>query len=194
MHGHVDSNTIAKFNGSNNWKLLHMRHVTKIGEPMRGEIRPTVPPESISTSRISMSPSNDKMKSISFDEDFQTTKTINYSVSFDEVQPEITFAPELCVADPSWDIWSFGLVMGQLLLGQSMVLLPNFERAEDAQMKNLSKYNFETLMKIRDVAFRVSGKKAANLVTKCLQPDPSNRPSSVAEILKDPYFDDINKI
>ena len=161
---------------------------------MRGEIRPTVPPESISTSTISMSPSNDKMKSISFDEDFQRTKTINYSVSFDEVQPEITFAPEFCVADPSWDIWSFGLVMGQLLLGQSMVLLPNFERAEDAQMKNLSKYNFETLMKIRDVAFRVSGKKAANLLIKCLQPDPSNRPSSMAEILKDPYFDDINKI
>jgi len=171
-----------------------MRRTTKIGEKMSGDLRPGVPPESISCSSLVMSPSSDRLKAISFDEDFNRTKTINYSVSLDEEGPSLAFAPEDCVADPSWDIFSFGLVMGQLVLGQSMVLLPNFEKAEDAHLKNLNHFTFDQLLKIRVAVTKMTGKKAATLLVKCLQPCPEDRPRSMSAILKDPYFDDINTV
>ena len=174
--------------------MCDMRRTTKIGEKMRGDVRSGIPPESISSSSLVMTQSQDNIKSISFDEDFSKTKTINYAVSWDEVGPTLEFAPEDCVADPSWDVWSFGLIMGQLCLGQSMVLLPNFEKASDAHLKKLSQYNSESLDKIAVAARRVSGNKAAALLVKCLEPAPEDRPKSMNEILRDPYFDDISSI
>ncbi len=194
VHGYVEPSTIGKFVGSNNWKLLDMRGTTKIGERMHGELRYGAPPESVSNRSIGISDSTDRMKSISFDEDFKATKAVNYSVSFDEVEHGIEFTPEGCVADPSWDIFSFGLVMGQLVLGQSMVLLPNFEKASDAHLKKLYQYDYERFKKIHNAALRVAGRKVANLLSKCLQPIPDERPRSMTEILNDPYFEDINKI
>ena len=192
VHGHVETETIAKFNGSNNWKLTDMRHTTKIGSPMSGDLRAGAPPESISSSSLVMSPSSDRLKAISFDEDFNRTKTINYSVSLDEDGPSLEFDPEHCVADPSWDIYLFGLVMGQLILGQSMVLLPNFEKAADAHLKNLNHFNYDQLLKIQVAAKKVTGRKASTLLGRCLQPAPEDRPRSMSEILKDPYFDSID--
>ena len=194
VYGHVETATIAKFNGSNNWKLTDMRYTTKIGSPMSGGLRPGAPPESISSSSLVLSPSSDRLTAISFDEDFNRTKTINYSVSLDEEGPSLSFAPEHCVADPSWDIYSFGLVMGQLILGQSMVLLPNFEKAEDAHLKNLNHFGYDRLLKIQATARKVTGRKASTLLSKCLQPAPEDRPRSMSEILQDPYFDDINSV
>jgi serine/threonine protein kinase len=190
----VQPDTIGKFVGSNNWKLLDMRRTTKIGENMRGELRSGVPPESVKSSAIGYSASTDRMKSISFDEEFKRTKPVNYNVSFDDAGPDIEFAPESVVADPSWDIWAFGLVMGQLILGQSMVQLPNFEKASDAHLKNLYQYDYEKLKKIHRASLKIAGQKSANLLSKCLQPIPDERPKSMSEILNDPYFEDINKI
>ena len=104
------------------------------------------------------------------------------------------FVPGDCVAMPAWDIFSFGLIMGQLVLGQSMVLLPNFEQASDAHMKNLYNFNDGTLKKIHAAAVKHTGKKAADLLFKCLQPNPQDRPKSMKEILEDKYFDDIGAV
>jgi Serine/threonine protein kinase len=171
-----------------------MRHTTKIGHKMRGGLRPCIPPESVFSSSLATAPSTDRMKTISFDEDFNKTKAIKYSVSLDDEFPALEFIPENCIADPSWDIFSFGLVMGQLILGQSMVLLPNFERAEDAHLKKLYQFDHTSLRKIEVAARKVISAKAANLLIKCLQPIPEDRPSNMDEILRHPYFDDINTI
>ena len=63
VHGYVEPEFIAKFAGSNNWKLTDMRHTTKIGEYMSGDIRKGVPPESISNN-VSLMPvsSTDRMR------------------------------------------------------------------------------------------------------------------------------------
>jgi len=54
------------------------------------------------------------------------------------------FAPEKCIASPAWDMWGFGLVMVQLLLGRC-TSLPNFEKADDAILRNLYYYDESTL-------------------------------------------------
>lgn len=98
-----------------------------------------------------------------------------------------TFAPEKCKATPQWDMWGFGLIMVQLLLGRS-ILLPNFETAEDAILKKLYSHDEETLRKICTQLNRVAGHDASDLVMLLLQKDPSLRPKSFEEVLAHKYF------
>jgi hypothetical protein len=189
IHGHINPKTLAKFVGSNNWKLMDLRHAVPIGSSMRdAELHLGCPPETVSSSSLGNA-SRDMMPSVSFDDNFTKTKTINYSVSMDELRsPCPSFSPEQCVADPSWDIFSFGLIMGQLILGQSMVCLPNFEHSRDAHLKKLHQFDDEALKKIGDGARRVSNWKAADLLISCLQVLPEDRPKDMEEVLAHAYF------
>jgi serine/threonine protein kinase len=92
----------------------------------------------------------------------------------------ISFNACSVVAHPSWDIWSFGLVMVQLLLGRCMAL-PNFEKAEDAILKKLHKYDDDSLGVICNQLKTVAGEEVADLVHKLLQKDPKLRPKSFGE-------------
>jgi len=58
---------------------------------------------------------------------------------------EITlrFVPEKILASPAWDMWSFGLLMVQLLHSRC-IYLPNFEKARDALLRNMFNYDRET--------------------------------------------------
>lgn len=188
IHGSVEPSTIGKFQGSNNWKMMDMRRATQIGEPMRGQLRYGAPPESISISQ-SMSDIPNVVKLVSFDENFvrpdsppSENDSENESIEFP------IFSPTQCYASTTWDIWSFGLIMGQLVLGQSMVLLPNFEKATDAHLKNLHQYDVAAVRKISDAARRVSGDEAADLLSDLLQPLPEDRPQSMDEVLNHQYF------
>ena len=188
MHGSVEPSTIAKFVGSNNWKLLDMRKATRIGEFMSGDLRMGAPPESVVGCDLDLSASQDQIKSVSFDETFSKTKEVNYETLTEYDGPTPEFAPEEVRAHPTWDIFSFGLIMAQLLLGQSMVLLPNFERPEDAHLRRLYHYDTVALEKIVAAALKTSGLLAAELLEKCLQPFPENRPQSMESIINDPFF------
>ncbi len=148
VHGHVNPRTIAKFEGSNNWKLTDLRHTVEIGSPMKAELHLGAPPESVISSSLQSAGSQDGLRSVSFDENFSRTKAINYEVSLDGEELALEFSPQSCIAEPSWDIYSFGLVMGQLILGQSMVFLPNFEHSRDAHLKNLYHYD-DIALKVR---------------------------------------------
>lgn len=140
--------TIGKFQGSNNWKMLDMRRATQIGKPMRGELRYGAPPESVSTSQLKAD-NPEVVKLVSFDENFvRGADQSKYPEAEIEVNKSLEFRPSQCHASTSWDIWSFGLIMGQLVLGQSMVLLPNFEKAADAHLKNLHQYD-DSAVKVR---------------------------------------------
>ena len=121
VHGSVEPATIGKFQGSNNWKMLDMRKASRIGKPMRGQLRYGAPPESISISR-STSDIPNVVKLVSFDENFVRPDSPPSETNSDsEPIDSPSFSPTQCDAAPSWDIWSFGLIMGQLVLGQSMV-------------------------------------------------------------------------
>ncbi len=146
IHGHVEPATIGKFTGSNNWKMLDMRRATEIGKPMRGQLRYGAPPESVTTSEMKNGMTGEVKKLVSFDENFvQDDETNEKKNSGHEVFEPLEFCPQKCSASTTWDIWSFGLIMGQLVLGQSMVLMPNIEKASDAHLKNLHHYNDEAV-------------------------------------------------
>lgn len=118
-----------------------MRSATRIGSKMCGDLRYGAPPESISVSQKKNNTA-EVVKLVSFDENFVRGTTPSHDSEGDyETTESLEFNPKQCIATTSWDIWSFGLIMGQLVLGQSMVLLPNFEKASDAHLKNLHQYD-----------------------------------------------------
>mmetsp|Transcript_10687 Transcript_10687/g.13516 ORF Transcript_10687/g.13516 Transcript_10687/m.13516 type:complete len:1019 (+) Transcript_10687:228-3284(+) len=192
VHGYVEPGTIGKFQGSNNWKMLDMRRATPLGHPMKGELRPGSPPESVSKTNVKPWMS-EVVKLVSFDENIVGQDTSKDSEGDHEPMETLEYHPSQCMASTSWDIWSYGLIMGQLVLGQSMVLLPNFEKASDAHLRNLHQYDDEALNKIYEAAKRVSGENAANLLESLLQPKPENRPQSMNEVLSHKYFNEMEE-
>ena len=98
-----------------------------------------------------------------------------------------SFTPEIVKASPSWDIWSFGLVMVQLLLGKCMHL-PNFEKADDAILKKLIAFDHKVLKQILDQVYQVAGLDAADLISKLLRKNPKDRPKNMEEVLNHQYF------
>lgn len=98
-----------------------------------------------------------------------------------------SFTPEIVKASPTWDIWSFGLVMVQLLLGKCMHL-PNFEKADDAVLKKLIAFDNAVLKHILDRVYHVAGLDAADLISKLLRKNPRDRPKNMEEVLNHQYF------
>ena len=92
-------------------------------------------------------------KIVSFDDSFNNSETKGDIENRKLEKTSLAFTPHKCSASISWDIWSLGLVMGQLILGQSMIYLPNFENASDAHLKNLYHYDEETLQVRNELKF-----------------------------------------
>jgi hypothetical protein len=104
---------------------------------------------------------------------------------------KITFCPERVKASVAWDMWGFGLIMTQILLGQCMQLT-NFEKAEDAMIKKLHLYDDKTLQTICSQLNLSVGKEASDLVYMLLQKDPSKRPCSMGDVINHPYFQELS--
>jgi len=101
---------------------------------------------------------------------------------------QCTFAPERCIASPTWDAWAFGLLMVQLIIGKSS-LLPNFDASEGALLANLFLFDMDELRQLCNQVKRAAGQKAADIVSKLLRPQPEERPSTVSKVLQHPYFE-----
>jgi serine/threonine protein kinase len=99
----------------------------------------------------------------------------------------IVYSPERIIATPSFDIWGFGVIMTNILLGQCMNL-PTFEKADDAIIKKLYYYNNMELEKICEKVESRVGEDAADLIRMLLQKDPRNRPQSMDDVLSHAYF------
>jgi len=82
--------------------------------------------------------------------------------------------------------------MVQLLVGRTTVL-PNFEKATDAHMKNLSSYGKSNLKKIYKQVQVIGGREAADLVGRVLRPDPERRPT-MHRVLQHAYFDEDSEL
>uniref|UniRef100_A0A7S1BXE3 Protein kinase domain-containing protein n=1 Tax=Corethron hystrix TaxID=216773 RepID=A0A7S1BXE3_9STRA len=102
--------------------------------------------------------------------------------------PTLRFAPERCIASAAWDVWSFGLIMGQLLLGRNVNLLPNSEKSEEALMRNLYFYDKSAAKKIRESVRESAGEQAGDLISRLLHPAPEMRPSTMTKVLRHKYF------
>jgi len=102
--------------------------------------------------------------------------------------PTLRFAPERCIASAAWDVWSFGLIMGQLLLGRNVNLLPNSEKSEEGLLRNLYFYDKTAAKKIRESVRESAGEQAGDLISRLLHPAPEMRPSTMTKVLRHKYF------
>ena len=114
VHGHIEPSTIARFNGGNNWKLMYLRGITPIGEMMNGDLRFGAPPESVlATGAVrnffSSFDQGGLEKLVSFEEDDGNTVKRHSND-----KPGCEFRADLSRAEISWDVWSFGLIMGHM--------------------------------------------------------------------------------
>lgn len=106
---------------------------------------------------------------------------------YDSENDMIVYSPEGIIATPSFDIWGFGVIMTNILLGRCMNL-PTFEKADDAIIKKLYYYNNMELEKICEKVESRVGEDAADLIRMLLQKDPRNRPQSMDDVLSHAYF------
>jgi len=121
---------------------------------------------------------------------FQSPKSpfLFNSKKYDNDEDEIiVYSSDGILATPAFDMWGFGVIMANILLGRCMNL-PTFEKADDAIMKKLYFYNNEELEKICKKVESCVGVDAADLIRKLLQKDPRNRPQSMDEVLSHVYF------
>ena len=122
VHGNIEPSTIARFSGANNWKLMYLRGITPIGETMGGKLRFGAPPESVlatggvrsffsSFDRSTGGGGEGLTKLVSFDDE-EGGSPVKHSSNKDT--PDCEFRADVIKADVSWDVWSYGLIMGHL--------------------------------------------------------------------------------
>jgi len=178
----------------------------RVGDKMRGSLRSCAPPESVKVDvkkGSSFHPTPTSPNRVHFanqnfsDEDEVEDLPRHYALSCCLIQSplsltikaskvthgDVAFYPD--EVQTSWDMWSLGLIMVQLFIGPHPSL-PNFEKSEDAHLRNLYNYNLSTLRTICDQISDIN-QDAADLVWLLLQPDPRRRPD-VNEIQRHRYF------
>ena len=111
---------------------MHLRGVTPIGETMSGKLRFGAPPESVLATGTVKNFFNSfdqggLEKIVSFEEDDGSSPVKRPS---NNSKPGCEFRPDLFKAEVSWDVWSYGLIMGHL--GKKVLQLPY-----DLYMKNM---------------------------------------------------------
>jgi len=97
------------------------------------------------------------------------------------------FAPEKVMSSPSWDVWSFGLLMAELILGRTP-LLPCFADSDDDFVEKLTLFEDMQVATIREEVRESAGDLAADLVARLLHPKPQERIESMAKVLQHKYF------
>jgi len=206
VHGNLEPSSIGKY--GNTWKLMNVGLSAKVGDPMRGGLRPCAPPESIvvDQEKEESSPQQNTPSRVQF-ASIKTQEGVDGNRDDDETVEESRYAELSCcivnlstgskkghtnclVFSPgtvqvSWDIWSLGLILAQLFLGSSPYL-PNFEKSKDAHMRNLKHFHSGILQKICDQIGEIN-EDAADLVGKLLHPDPTRRPT-IKDIQRHRYF------
>ena len=97
------------------------------------------------------------------------------------------YAPEKLMASASWDVWSFGLIMVEAIIGKSS-LLPSSSHSNDEFLEHLSRFSDTDLVAICDEVGEIAGQFAVDLVARLLHPKPQQRITSMDKVLQHKYF------
>mmetsp|Transcript_15749 Transcript_15749/g.23927 ORF Transcript_15749/g.23927 Transcript_15749/m.23927 type:complete len:168 (+) Transcript_15749:47-550(+) len=101
---------------------------------------------------------------------------------------KLKYSPERCIASPVWDVWSFGLIMAQLILGRSN-FLPSFDdHEEEENLYKLNAFKNPSLLRVKEEIRKVAGENAADLISKLLHPSPEHRMATMSKALQHKYF------
>jgi len=91
------------------------------------------------------------------------------------------------MASASWDVWSFGLIMVEAIIGKSS-LLPSSSHSNDEFLEHLSRFSDTDLVAICDEVGEIAGQFAVDLVARLLHPKPQQRITSMDKVLQHKYF------
>jgi serine/threonine protein kinase len=169
VHGNICKETCGKFDES--WKLLGRLDVQVAGEPFDpSRFRQSFPPESLELLEQS-------------------------GAVYDSDDAPVSFRTTL-TADPSIDIWSFGQVCYESLVGKPLVEFdrtksPSNDVASLLQIMEWDQSNMERVFtELLESGIEESG---AELITSCLFPKPQDRPANMDEILEHRFWRDMRK-
>jgi len=170
VHGNVCMATCGKFEHS--WKLLDTMGIVPMGmvvDPLR--LRTSVPPEAL-----------------------HLDEGEGDHIVFDSDSPPVTF--QSIQANPSIDIWAFGKLAYETLVGEPLVPFnPSLPAHEDAlSLLEIVEWDQSCLKRVF-TGLLVSGvtESCAELITSCLFPNPKDRPVSMEAILQDPFWSDMRQ-
>ena len=169
VHGNVCMETCGKFD--HEWKLLGRLNVQLIGAALDpSKFQYSFPPEALVLEE-------------------------KEGVVYDSDAPPVAFNTEL-VADPSLDIWGFGQLAYESILGKQLVEFDKKKKTtedavsllevmewDESNMRNV----FEELL---DSGIPESG---ADLIVSCLFPRPADRPKSMDDILSHPFWKEMRR-
>merc|ERR1719223_741703 len=91
------------------------------------------------------------------------------------------------MASPHWDVWAFGLIMAELLIGKNLILPCCADTQEDFLI-SLGGFGELQVAAVREEVRERAGDLAADLVARMLHPNPSQRIGSVSKILQHKFF------
>jgi len=167
IHGAVELQQCGKFNTG--WKLMGRLDVQEVGSGYQYMGGSMVPPEAV------------------------CEETAGDIIDADAIPICIS---QKVLADPSIDIWGFGKLAYEVLVGKDLVEFKDARHPADdvVALLDIMEWNednirvaFEDLL---DIGIPESG---AELIASCLMPTPEARPSSMDEILSSPFWKEMKK-
>jgi hypothetical protein len=168
VHGNICMKNCGKFDQT--WKLLDVMKVQRIGQPIDpARFERSFPPEGLQL---------DEHEGAVYDSD-------NTAVSF-----------QFVTATPSIDIWGFGKLAYETLVGKPLV---DFDESKEISRDVVSlleilewdQSNMKTIF--TDLLECGVTDNCAELITSCLFPRPEDRPTSMDTILEDPFWKDMRQ-
>lgn len=97
------------------------------------------------------------------------------------------YAPEKLMASALWDVWSYGIIMAEVIIGKSPLLPCSADTDEDFLLK-LSNFDEIKLSALCEEVKDAAGPLAADLVGRLLNPKPQQRISCMDKVLQHRYF------
>ncbi|KAG7368774.1 ankyrin repeat domain protein [Nitzschia inconspicua] len=169
VHGNLRMETCGKFTDS--WKLLERLDVHVAGESFdASQFRYTFPPESLQLSEQN-------------------------GITYDSDSAPVSFVENL-IALPSIDIWAFGQVCYEALMGRPLVEYDRTKRpSEDvAALLQIMEWDQSNMQSVfSDLLESGIEESGADMITSCLFPNPEDRPASMQEVLDHPFWMDMKK-
>mmetsp|Transcript_38287 Transcript_38287/g.92623 ORF Transcript_38287/g.92623 Transcript_38287/m.92623 type:complete len:291 (+) Transcript_38287:4934-5806(+) len=164
VHGDLSLQSCGLF--EHEWKLLGRMEVQPIGQAFdTSRFQQSFPPESLHSGDLDMN-------------------------VYDTDAPPVSFKQSV-ISDPSIDIWAFGKLAYEAILGKPLVAYDaNLPANDVVALLEVMEWNEDCLKDVFHELLESGGiaESGAELFTSCLFPRPEDRPKSMEEILSHPFW------